>query len=70
MRPREFRNIFAILHNTERDELMDAGVMSGDQRSWERFNSDLTTFVLKLDDARLAALVAFVASRQPKETAA
>lgn len=56
-----FRNMFAILHNLSEDE-------------WNRFETtnnkwlerDLTTFVLKLDDARLDALYALVQSRQPE----
>lgn len=57
-----FRNTFAILHNLGREEL--AGIVTSDT-SWTRFNNDLTTFVLKLDDAKLDALYALVRSRQP-----
>ena len=57
-----FRNMFAILHNLDRWEL--DGVVT-DDRSWDRYNDDLTTFVLKLDDARLDALYALVQERQP-----
>lgn len=57
-----FRNIFAILHNLDRWEL--EGVVT-DDRSWDRYNDDLTTFVLKLDDARLDKLYALVQERQP-----
>lgn len=57
-----FRNMFAILHNLDRDEL--AGIVTDDS-GWKRFNTNLTTFVLKLDDARLDALYALVQERQP-----
>lgn len=57
-----FRNMFAILHNLDRWEL--DGVVT-DDRSWDRYNDDLTTFVLKLDDARLDKLYALVQGRQP-----
>ena len=60
--PDAFRNMFAILHNLDRWEL--DGVVT-DDRSWDRYNDDLTTFVLKLDDARLDALYALVQERQP-----
>lgn len=60
------RNMFAILHNVAMWDLEDAGVIrKGDEDKWRRFNNDLTTFVLKLDDARLGALYALVQSRQP-----
>lgn len=58
-----FRNMFAILHNLDRWEL--EGVVT-DDRSWDRYNDDLTTFVLKLDDARLDALWGLVQARQPE----
>lgn len=64
-----FRNMFAILHNCGLAELNDAGVIGNnnprDNKDWDRFNDDLTTFVLKLDDARLDALYALVQSKQP-----
>ncbi len=58
----KFRNTFAILHNLGREEL--AGIVTSDT-SWTRFNNNLTTFVLKLDDDRLDALYQMVQSRQP-----
>lgn len=59
-----FRNMFAILHNLGASELMRAGVLTPATRhQWTE--RDLTTFVLKLDDARLDALYALVQSRQP-----
>lgn len=61
-----FRNMFAILHNVAMWDLEEAGVIrKGDEAKWSRFNRDLTTFVLKLDDARLDALYALVQERQP-----
>lgn len=65
--PNAFRNMFAILHNVAMWDLEDAGIIrKGDEDKWKRFNRDLTTFVLKLDDARLDALYALVQSRQPE----
>src|SRR5690349_6215797 len=62
-----FRNVFAILHNVAMWDLEDAGIIrKGDEDKWKRFNRDLTTFVLKLDDARLGALYALVQSKQPE----
>lgn len=62
-----FRNMFAILHNVAMWDLENAGIIrKGDEPKWKRFNNDLTTFVLKLDDARLDALCALVQSRQPE----
>jgi hypothetical protein len=65
-----FRNTFAILHNLSLYELNEAGIITGvnalNNKQWDRFNDDLTTFVLKLDDARLDALYALVQSRQPE----
>ncbi len=61
-----FRNMFAILHNLDRWELEEAGLIAAhDDDKWTRFNSNLTTFVLKLDDARLDALYSLVQERQP-----
>ena len=65
-----FRNTFAILHNLDLYALNGAGVIGNnnprDNKDWDRFNDDLTTFVLKLDDARLDALYALVQSKQPE----
>lgn len=62
-----FRETFAILHNLAMWDLEDAGIISkGDDDKWKRFNNDLTTFVLKLDDARLDALFGLVEDRMPK----
>lgn len=64
-----FRNMFAILHNTSLADLNRAQVITDgnplNNKQWDRFNDDLTTFVLKLDDARLDALWALVNDRQP-----
>jgi hypothetical protein len=43
------------------DQLVDAGVFDGRNAvSWTRFNTDLTTFVLKLPDDRLEKLLELV----------
>lgn len=55
----KFRNTFAILHNLTPREL--SGITSSN--TWPP--PCLTTFVLKLDDARLDALYALVESKQP-----
>lgn len=62
-----FRNAFAILHNIDRSELEDAGIiLRRNDTAWTRFNNNLTTFVLKLDDDKLDALYALVQARQPE----
>lgn len=62
-----FRNMFAILHNVAMWDLEETGVIKkGDEAKWKRFNNDLTTFVLKLDDPKLDALYALVQARQPE----
>lgn len=65
-----FRNMFAILHNTSLADLNRAQVITDgnplNNKQWDRFNNDLTTFVLKLDDARLDALWGLVQARQPE----
>ena len=55
-----FRNMFAILHNLETDDL---SFMTAEQRL--AFFRDPVPTVLKLDDARLDALYSLVQSRQP-----
>lgn len=55
-----FRNMFAILHNLETDDLP---FMSAEQRL--SFFRDPVPAILRLDDARLDALYALVQSRQP-----
>jgi len=60
--PKQFRTLFAILHNMDLQQLVDAGIMGDGHLStmWTRFNSDLTSFVLKLPDDRLEKLVTLV----------
>lgn len=59
-----FRETFVILHNVAMWDLEDAGVIrKGDKDKWSRFNHNLTTFVLKLNDPQLDALWSLVASR-------
>lgn len=66
-----FRDIFTVLHNINMWDLENAGIISkGDEDKWSRFNRDLTTFVLKLDAARLRSLLLLVESHLPKREAA
>jgi hypothetical protein len=58
--PKQFRTLFAILHNIELAQLVNAGIINGDTASWKRFNDNLTTFVLKLSDDHLERLVELV----------
>jgi len=61
MTPKSFRTMFAVLHNLDLAQLVDAGVIDGiNPVQWTRFNSDLTTFVLKLPEDRLAKLLELV----------
>jgi hypothetical protein len=63
MSPKSFRTLFAILHNLDLDQLERAGVITpGAKRGsdWTRFNSDLTTFVLKLPEDRVHKLLELV----------
>lgn len=55
-----FRNMFAILHNLD---LRDMAGIDSDANPWRL--DRLSSFVLKLDDARLDALYALVQSKQP-----
>jgi hypothetical protein len=60
----EFRRMFETLHNMELSTLEDAGVITPNSRGgsdWNRFNGDLTTFVLKLPADRIEKLAALVA---------
>lgn len=62
-----FRETFAILHNLAKWDLEDAGVIrKDDEDKWSRFNRDLTTFVLKLNDDNLDALYRLVESKMPR----
>lgn len=59
----QFRTFFAVLHNTERSDLEQSGVIFGGgagNKDWLRFNNDLTSFVLKLNDERVAKLAGLV----------
>lgn len=63
MNAKQFRTMFSILHNTDLDTLEQAGVITPGAKGgsdWTRFNNDLTTFVLKLPDDRVAKLAALV----------
>lgn len=61
MTPKSFRTLFAVLHNLELSQLVDAGVIVGiNPVLWARFNSDLTIFVLKLPEDRLEKLLELV----------
>lgn len=68
MNAKQFRTMFVILHNIDLDTLEKAGVIkpgANGGSDWTRFNSDLTTFVLKLPDDRVAKLAALVAKEMP-----
>jgi hypothetical protein len=56
-----FRNMFAILHNLDADELRFL-----DPRQRLEFFDDPVRAILRLDDARLDALYALITSRQPE----
>jgi len=60
-----FRNMFAILHNLEDEDLEGSGIITS-AAQWTQFNYNLTAFVLKLDDARLDALYSLVQAKQPE----
>ena len=60
MNERQFRNLFAILHSIDKDELEKAGVINPNAvggSDWTRFNDDIGTFVLKLPADRRQALL-------------
>ena len=68
MDAKQFRLMFAILHDTDLDTLETAGVITPGAKGgsdWRRFNSDLTTFVLKLPEDRVAKLAALVSAEMP-----
>lgn len=68
MTPRRFRNLFAVLANLDLHELEEAGVIHPGAvggTSWDRWNRDPVMFVLKLNDDRLAKLVALIEAREP-----
>lgn len=59
----QFRTMFSILHNIDLDTLEQAGVITPGAKGgsdWTRFNNDLTTFVLKLPEDRVAKLASLV----------
>lgn len=69
IKPRDFRDIMAVMMNIDLYELEDAGVIAKGNidnggSSWKRFNDDPLRFVLKLDDAKLDALTAVVNERR------
>lgn len=64
-----FRELFAILHNMDRDVLESAGVIEAGPGNagfgqWMRFNNDIGTFVLKLPPDRLSKLEKLVDSHR------
>lgn len=70
MNATKFRTLFEILHNVDLDALEQAGVVTPGAKGgsdWKRFNSDLTTFVLKLPADRLAKLAAMVEAEEAAE---
>lgn len=67
MNATKFRTLFEILHNMDLDTLEQAGVITPGAKGgsdWKRFNSDLTTFVLKLPADRVAKLAAMVEAEE------
>lgn len=63
MDPQTFRNLFGTLHDMNRWDLEEVGVIKAGAvggSDWKRFNVNLTTFVLKLPQDRLAKLAALV----------
>lgn len=63
---RTLRNIAAILHNLDKDELEKAGVIRPGAvggSDWDRFNRDVGTFILKLPDDRRDALAKMIEER-------
>jgi len=63
MTPKSFRTMFAVLHNLDLDQLEKAGVITPGAKGgsdWNRFNGDLTTFVLKLPEDRVNKLLELV----------
>lgn len=66
MSPTALREQFFILHNLNRWDLEEAGVITPGARGgsdWTRFNNNLTTFVLKLPEDRLAKFAALIERR-------
>ncbi len=64
----QFRDVFYVLHNIDKSDLEAAGVITPGAiggSDWPRFNSDLTTFVLKLPEDRVAKLAALVSEQMP-----
>ena len=64
----QFRDIFYVLHNIDKMDLVAAGVIRQDARGgsdWTRFNNDIGTFVIKLPQEALEALFELVRSRLP-----
>lgn len=69
IKPRDFRDIMAVMMNIDLDELENRGVITKGNvdsggSSWKRFNDDPLRFVLKLGDAQLEALTALVNERR------
>lgn len=63
MTPKQLRTLFLILHNLDKKQLEDAGVIrpgANGGSDWTRFNSDIGTFVIKLSDDRLERLSALL----------
>lgn len=59
MDPARFRLMFHVLHNIALWDLEEAGVITPGAKGgsdWKRFNTDLTSFVLKLPSERLEKL--------------
>jgi hypothetical protein len=72
MNAEQFRDIFYVLHNIDKADLEAAGVITigaNGGSDWNRFNSDIGTFVIKLRQENLEALWRLVQSRLPVKMA-
>lgn len=66
MNAEQFRDMFHVLHNIDKADLISFGVISPDANGgsdWTRFNNDIGTFVLKLRQENLEALFELVRGR-------
>lgn len=63
-----FLNACRILLNIDKHELVEAGIMHGNEggNDWSRFNRDPLMFIIRLDDDKIERLWQLIESRQPK----
>ena len=70
MTGRDLREIAAKMLHIDKHQLVDAGVISADDRGdsdWNRFNDKLLMFICKLGDEQLEALASMVSPRIAKD---